>query len=482
MPSLVAAENKSVPLCVDLDGTAIKTDLLWESMVQVVRRNPLYLFAVLLWWLRGRAFLKAQLATRSDLEMANLPVDKAFWDFLRAEVKSGRRVILVTASDQHLAEKFAQQTGLFNEVMGSNGHLNLRGRNKARHLVSLFGPRGFDYAGNCHVDLPVWEQARCAIAVNCGASVVHRARQRTTVSHVFTSPQSVWQAWLRVVRPHQWLKNLILFVPLITSHQIANWHHLRNVILGFAAFSLCAAAGYILNDILDADSDRHHPGKRFRPFAAGTLTLQSGLAVAPVFLALGALLALTLPWAFGAALAAYVVVNTLYSWRLKQEVLVDVFLLAGLYTIRLIAGHGATGIPHSVWLLVFSMFIFLSLALVKRFVELEAARQQNRGEIRGRGYRATDLPLVASLGPTCGYLSVLIVALYANSLEVKLLYQSPLLLLLICPLLLFWISRIWLIAHRGQMNEDPVVFALKDRVSYLVGALSALVIWLATRF
>lgn len=482
MASVVASEKNVVPLCVDLDGTAIKTDLLWESMIQVVRRNPFYVFCILAWWVRGRAYLKAQLAVRSDLDMAALPVDKAFWEFLKGEIRSGRRVLLVTASDQTLAERFAQQTGIFTEVIGSNGEHNLRGSNKAKRLVSLFGVKGFDYAGNCHVDLPVWEQARQAIAVNCANSVVKRARERSTVSHVFNSPHSALHAWGRLLRPHQWLKNLILLVPLITSHNLSNWHHVRHVLAGFFAFSLCASAGYILNDLFDAEADRHHPGKRFRPFAAGALPMQAGLIAAPILLAAGVTLCAWLPWPFAVALGAYVLLNTLYSWRLKQVVLIDVFVLAGLYTIRLVAGHAATGIPYSVWLLMFSLFLFLSLALVKRFVELEAARQQNRPEIRGRGYRAMDLPLVASLGPTCGYLSALVIALYANSAEVHLLYKTPVYLLLACPLLLFWISRIWLIAHRGQMNEDPVVFALKDRTSYLVGLLTAIVIWLATQF
>jgi 4-hydroxybenzoate polyprenyltransferase len=251
-------------------------------------------------------------------------------------------------------------------------------------------------------------------------------------------------------------------------------------LLVFVAFSLCASGVYVLNDLLDLEADRHHATKRFRPFAAGDLPLPIGFGLIAVLLAGSISLAASLSANVLAVLAFYFALTTSYSWKIKQKPLLDVFFLAGLYTIRLVAGHEATRIPYSSWLLMFSMFIFLSLALVKRFRELTTLRQKNEHHSKGRGYMASDLEVVAMLGSVSGYLSVLVLALYVNSVEVTRLYKNPTLLLLVCPLFLYWISRVWMIAHRGQMHDDPIVFALKDRVSYLIAALTLGILWLAT--
>jgi 4-hydroxybenzoate polyprenyltransferase/phosphoserine phosphatase len=475
-----AVEPSTVPLCVDLDGTVIKTDLLWESMVQLLRRNPFYLFAVLAWWTRGRAFLKAQIARRARVEMSSLPCHEPFLEFLRTQRQRGRRVILVTASDAELAKAFGKRLALFDEIMASNGKENLRGSTKAARLVERFGKAGFDYAGNSSVDIPVWREARHSLVVNASASVEARARQLGNVDLVFPSPRPGWRGWLALIRPHQWVKNLILFVPLVTSHKIGHWDLLANATFAFCAFCFGASAIYVLNDLLDVESDRHHATKSQRPFASGALPLQAGLALFPVLAVVGLLLSLLLPAGFVAVLLGYLVAATFYSSHFKQAPLLDVFVLAGLYTLRLVAGHEATGVAYSVWLLAFSMFIFLSLALVKRFIELNTAREQGRLNIKGRGYQPDDLALVSSLGATSGYISALVLALYVNSADVRELYHHPALLLLICPLMLFWISRVWLVAHRGQMHEDPIAFALCDRVSYLVGFLILVVVYLAT--
>ena len=334
--------------------------------------------------------------------------------------------------------------------------------------------------------MPVWSEARQAIVVNADDGLAQRARQCTEESHVFKGSGSKARLLLKALRPHQWVKNLIIFVPLLTSHSLNNTQILANAALAFAAFCLCASGVYVLNDLLDLDSDRQHDSKKRRPFASGELPLPYGLIAAPLLLAGSAGVALFLSWKFVAVLALYFVLTTSYSWRVKQVPLLDVFFLAGLYTIRLVAGHAAAEITYSFWLLAFSMFIFLSLALVKRFTELKILRQQNRHDSKGRGYVASDLELVAMLGIANGFLAVLVMALYVNSPEAQIdhatgrnLYQHPMVLLLVCPLLLFWISRVWLIAHRGQMHDDPIVFALKDRVSYLIGALTLGIIWMA---
>jgi 4-hydroxybenzoate polyprenyltransferase len=365
-------------------------------------------------------------------------------------------------------------------VLASDGRHNLRGKAKGARLAERFGKGGFDYAGNSSVDLPVWERGRRAIVVNAPTSLAARAAKRAPVESVFPLRESVLRAFWRALRPYQWVKNLIVLVPAITSHRLTEPGVALNAGIALAAFCLCASGVYLLNDLLDVEADRHHASKRQRPFARGDLPLPAGLAAFPVLLLASFFIGLRLPWGFLAALGAYVLLTTSYSLRLKQAPLLDVFCLAGLYTVRLVAGHEATGIPYSFWLLVFSMFLFLGLALVKRGVELETARQQSQNDIKGRGYAAADLPLVTILGCCSAFLAVLVLALYVNSQEVRILYRHPNLLLLICPLLLYWMSRLWLLAARGRMHDDPVVFALRDPVSYAVGALTLVVIWLAT--
>jgi 4-hydroxybenzoate polyprenyltransferase/phosphoserine phosphatase len=479
-PAVASSQANSVPLCVDLDGTLIRTDVLWESLALLLKRNPLYLAAVPFWLLRGRAFLKQQIAARTKLNPASLPYNHEFVEFLRAERRHGRPLILATAADIQLAQSVARHSGLFSDVVASDGANNLRGRNKGRALAERYGKGGFDYAGNSSVDLPVWREARQAVVVNAGEGLARRARQLTKVSHVFHQREASLGAAFRALRPHQWIKNLIIFVPLVTSHQIFDPHQFGRAALAFVAFCLCASGVYVLNDLLDLDADRQHDTKKLRPLASGELALSTGLIMVPVMLALSAGVAACLSWNFAAVLAVYFLLTTGYSWRLKQVALLDVFVLAGLYTIRLVAGHEATRIEYSFWLLAFSMFIFLSLALVKRFTELSSLRQKNKEGSTGRGYFAGDLEMVAMFGIASGFLSVLVMALYVNSDDVRKLYQHPILLLLMCPLLLFWISRVWLVARRGRMHDDPIVFALKDGVSYLVGALAFGVLWAAT--
>jgi 4-hydroxybenzoate polyprenyltransferase/phosphoserine phosphatase len=481
MPSTGAnTPANSIPLCVDLDGTLIKTDVLWESLVLLLKRNPFYLLVVPFWLLRGRAFLKSQIAMRTELKPASLPYHEEFMKFLRAEREQGRPLILASAADSRLAESVASHVGIFKEVVASNGQLNMRGRNKGHALAERFGKKGFDYAGNSTVDLPVWREARQAIVVNACDSLAQRARGCAEVSRVFPRTHSRLRALLTALRPHQWIKNVIVFVPVITSHRLGEASVLLEAILAFVAFCLCASGGYVLNDLVDLDADRHHATKKNRPFASGDLALSTGLIMAPLLLIAGVCLGWWLSWKLALALAFYLVLSTSYSVRLKQIALLDVFCLAALYTLRLIAGHEVTGIPYSSWLLAFSLFIFLSLALLKRFTELRALRLQKEHGAKGRGYVAADLELVAMLGVASGFLAVLVMALYVNSPEVWKLYLNPVWLLMVCPLLLFWISRIWLIAHRGGMHDDPVVFALRDGVSYVIGVLMFGVIVLAT--
>ena len=476
------ASDQQVPLCVDLDGTIIKTDLLWESFVRLLCLNPLYLLVMPFWWMRGRAFLKKQLALRVRLDVATLPYNEPFVEFVRQARRDGRRIILATASDRGMAEPVARHLGIFDEVMASEGKVNLRGAAKREALAARFGERGYDYAGDSSVDLAVWPGAREALIIRARPEVAQKAARLAPANRTFGTATPKLAACLRSLRPHQWIKNLIIFVPVVTAHAVANATVLANAAWAFFAFCLCASSVYICNDLVDLESDRHHPAKRLRPFASGDLPLPYGLMLAPVLLVASFAVSWKLSPAFVGVVGGYFLASTSYSLRLKQVALLDVFWLAGLFTVRLIAGHIATGLAWSVWLLVFSMFIFLSLALLKRFLALQAIRQQNQQELKGHGYTADDLELVTTIGLVSGYLAVLVLALYVNSSQVVTLYRHPTLLLLVCPLLLYWVSRVWLLAHRGQMEDDPTAFAFKDPVSYLVGVLTLLVMWLATTF
>ncbi len=476
---IASSQKSSPPLCVDLDGTLIRTDMLCETLMRLAKKNPLYALAVPFWLLRGRAHLKREVAGRVNLDATVLPYHEPLVEFLRIERKQGRSLVLVTAADDRLAQKVAEHLAIFDAVIASNGEMNLRGKHKARQLTERFGARGFDYAGNSTADLPVWREARQAIVVNGTEKLERSARKLTPVSRVFKEPESTPAGLLKALRPHQWVKNVIVFVPLLTSHRLGEPRLLAGALLAFLSFSLCASGVYVLNDLLDLEADRHHPAKRLRPFASGQLQIPTGIVLVLACVLLSAVVGWCLSWGFLLMLASYVVLTSLYSWRMKQIVLLDVFFLAGLYTSRLVAGHAATQIEYSFWLLAFSMFIFLSLALVKRFAEPGEISQQNKPGSMGRGYLADDLELVATIGLVTGCLAVLVMALYVHSQEVIPLYHYPNLLLFICPLLLYWICRIWLIAHRGGMHDDPIVFALKDRTSYCVGALILGVLWLA---
>jgi 4-hydroxybenzoate polyprenyltransferase/phosphoserine phosphatase len=469
-----------VPLAVDLDGTLIRSDMLWEFLARLLRENPLALLTVPLWLAKGRAHLKQQLAARVSVDTSALPYHAEFLAWLRSEKQSGRKLILATASDIKMAEPVARHVSIFDEVLASDGKTNLRGSAKLAALTKKFGACGFDYAGNSSVDLDVWKGSREAIVVNAGENLAHRASQRTKLGRTFLNEASPFKAMVRCLRPHQWIKNLIVFVPVLTGHRLEDHSVLQRALLAFAAFSLCASAAYLLNDLTDLEADRHHAAKRNRPFASGALPLSYGFIGSPLLFLSGMALAWHLSPAFTTVMLGYFCVTLAYSWQWKQIAMLDVFVLAGLYTLRLVGGHVATSIEWSSWLLVFSMFIFLSLALMKRVQELLSVREENGHEVKGRGYTARDLELVSMLGVVSGFLAVLVLALYVNSEQVRTLYAHPTLLLLVCPLLLYWIARIWLLAHRGQMHEDPTAFAFKDWVSYVIGGLTLAVMWFAT--
>lgn len=469
------APRDPAPLCVDLDGTLLRSDLLLESTLALLARRPWLAFALPWWLLRGKAHLKQAIARRASVDPATLPYDPRVLEALEAAGREGRRRVLCTASDRALAAPVAAHLGCFEEVLASDGTTNLGGRAKARALVERFGERGFDYAGNAPVDLAVWARARRALVVNAGRGLARRAAGACEVEAHWPAEAAGPSAWFRALRLHQWLKNLLVFVPLLASHRVLEPSALLAAGLAFVAFGLCASGVYLLNDLLDLEADRQHPRKRLRPFAAGRLPLLHGIALAPALALAGLALAWWVSPPFAAVLASYYALTLAYSLRLKRAPMLDVLVLAALYTVRIIGGAVAIASALSFWLLAFSMFIFLSLAMLKRYTELAAMAGDGRTRAAGRGYTTDDLPLVQSLGGAAGYLAVLVLALYINSPESQVLYARPEVLWLLCPLLLFWIGRSWLVAHRGGMHDDPVVFAATDRVSQGVAALCGLV-------
>jgi 4-hydroxybenzoate polyprenyltransferase len=475
-----ARPSNQVPLAVDLDGTLIRTDMMWETLVRLLRKNPWTTFASLFALLRGRAHFKQVIAAKVQVDPVNVPYHEPFLAWLKGQKNSARKLVLATASDRAMAQLVAAHVGLFDDVMASDGKTNLRNVAKRHALNERFGERGYDYAGNSHDDLGVWPGAREAVVVNASEALAQKAARVTKVGPTFLNHSSRLKPLLRALRPHQWIKNLILFVPVITAHELSNQTTMTRALLAFVAFCLAASAVYLLNDLLDLDSDRHHATKRNRPFAAGDLPLQYGLIGAPLLLLAALGLSFVLSPQYALVTGCYFLFSTSYSWHVKRLALFDVLMLATLYTLRLVAGHVATGIAWSIWLLAFSMFIFLSLALMKRFQEIQVVREQNGHELKGRGYTSAHHGSVVTLGIVSGLAAVVVLGLYVNSAKVVELYAHPKLLLLACPLLLVWICRVWLLTYRGKMHDDPTAFAFKDWVSYLIGALTLAVMWLAT--
>lgn len=464
----------ALPLCIDLDGSLIRTDLLLESALSLLHRNPLYVFAFAYWLLRGKAQLKQEIARRVELDVCTLPYDARVVERLRNEAMH-RPVALCTAADQQLANAVAAHVGGFSTVLASDGRRNLSGRTKAEALCALYGERGFDYLGNERKDLAIWRNAHGAIVVNASKGLAAETARVCEVIDVLPRERAGVRVWLKALRVHQWLKNLLIFLPLLAAHRVFDMLALWRAVTAFVIFSVCASGVYLLNDLLDLDADRRHPRKRKRPFASGCLSLSAGIIAAPLLTLAAFVAALALSRLFALVLLAYYVLTLSYSFKLKRIVMLDVVLLAALYTVRIVAGTAAISTGLSFWLLAFSMFLFLSLAMLKRYTELLALREQTGDSPQGRGYEVEDLALVQSLGGASGYLSVLVLALYINSTASEMLYRHPKALWLLCPILLYWISRVWVVAHRGTMHDDPVIFAMVDPISRGLLVLAALI-------
>jgi len=454
----------SRPLIVDIDGTLTKTDLLIESLFALMSESPLSAMLSLTSLIGGKAAFKRHLAERATLDIATIPLHDDLVAFLRAEKAKGRLIYLASAADHRYVEALANRLGLFDGLFGSDGQLNLKGERKAKVLSEAFAATGFDYVGNDYVDLAVWRAATQVYVVDAPARLLQKVKSEFPDAVVLVPTRPRLASYIKALRPHQWLKNLLIFVPPLAAHHF-DLPDLARSLTAFVIFSLCASSAYLLNDLFDLRSDREHPSKRHRSFAAGDASLAKGA----LLLILGAVAACTaslaLPRPFIAALALYYASTIGYSILFKRIAVLDVVILACLYSLRLLAGSAATEVPLSPWLLSFSIFMFISLALIKRCAELIDRRKNGKGDPIGRGYRLSDIAQLQTLAAASGYTATMVFGLYINHPDVALLYSHPERLWVVPVVLLYWFTRISMLTHRGEMHEDPVLFAAKDRVS-----------------
>jgi 4-hydroxybenzoate polyprenyltransferase/phosphoserine phosphatase len=468
------------PLCVDLDGTLVKSDTLVDSLLLLVRTHPLQSLRAPLWLKGGKAALKARVSEHVELDAAHLPYNRKLLEYLMEQHAEGRKLYLTTGADTRLARRIAEHLGIFEEVLASDGTVNLTGNHKLDSLKKRFPDEGFDYIGNAPPDVPLLAHAGEAMVANPSISLRAMLKSRKiNVSRRFDDRASPLKVFLKTIRLHQWAKNVLIFVPLLLAH-VFRLTVLMQALVAFLCFSLCASATYIVNDLLDIEADRRHPKKRNRPFAAGNLPVGAGVAIIVVFLAAAFTGAAFLPGEFLQWLLLYLVTTLSYSLYLKRVVLIDVILLSGLYTLRMLAGGAATNVKFSPWLAAFSIFLFLSLAMVKRFSELQNIRARGNTLSNGRGYLLADIEQIRSFGTASAYASVVVFAFYIYGSGGVGLYRHPSRMWLMTPLMILWLSRVWLLASRGELDEDPVIFAVTDRMSLFIGAAIALIAILAT--
>jgi 4-hydroxybenzoate polyprenyltransferase len=461
--------DSAIPLCLSLDGALTPVRISDERLLLAAKHSPAALWNSLAQSSRSKDAASRRAGPGTPVDVNTLPFRNDLLAWLQQERSSGRRLVLVADADGVTAARIAEHLDLFDEIAKTENYKGSPAERTRSALVARFGEHGFDYIGSSVADTIVWDASRRAIVVG-DASAGRRIDRNIEVVSVFPGTKPSLRTWIKAIRLHQWVKNGLIFLPALLAHAISDPHVLLQALLAFVAFGLCASSVYLVNDLFDLAADRQHPRKRLRPFAAGLLSARSGLAVASLLFIAAAAIAVVVGWRFVAVLAGYYVLTWTYSLRLKRVPLLDVMMLAALYTLRIIAGAAATQIPLSFWLLAFSVFMFLSLGFVKRYAELDDASKAGKLISHTRGYRDTDLPLIMSLGTAAGYCAIVVMALYINSSDSQSLYQHHKPLWLICPLMLFWISRVWIVASRGAMHDDPVVFALRDRVSLLIVA------------
>ena len=462
------------PLVVDLDGTLIKTDLLWEAINSLVLRNPLNLLKIIRWALLGKSYLKFKIASQEPIKIDSLPFNNNLIKYLKLKKAEGRLVVLCTGSDQRWANLVANHLDVFDASYGSSQSRNLCGENKKLFLISLYGEFGYDYIGNSIADIEPWSKASTKFLIGQHKKILQKLQALDNFGGCFEiENRNKLISIIALGRPIQWSKNLLIFIPLFGAHLYASWGLLSLVITAFLIFNMATWGIYALNDLFDINEDRLHPIKKGRPIASGALSIPAAWTALPVLIMSPLFFAFhLLPFEFFLCLLAYMIVASLYSRFIKKIVLFDVFTLSFLYIIRIISGAYAIDIDVSFWLLTFSFFFFLNLALLKRSSELKMTlRISKRQLIPGRGYIPNDILIISCMGIASGYISSLVLALYIQDPQIVQLYTSPRVLWLCSPLLLLWISRIWLLAIRsnGLLTADPVSFTVSDRISLITG-------------
>lgn len=460
------------PLLVDLDRSLIRTDLLLETVLVYLSTNPLRLFTLIGWIMQGRAHTKRQLAQAAGLDLLLIPVNEHVEEFAREAKQSGRDVYLATASDEILANRIAGRFEFLDGVIASDGNNNLKGARKAEEARRRF-PDGFDYVGDSSSDLHVWQHARRAIVVAPSTSLLRSVHMLGKPTEVVGRSRT-WRALAKASRLHQWAKNTLVFIPAILSAQIADPATALACLFAFIALGLVASGTYLINDMWDLSSDRRHAIKRKRPLASGSLPITTALVAAPIMIGSGLAIAAFVNLGAFTALFAYLAITLAYSMHFKRTPVLDTVVLAGLFTLRLVLGIAAAGVVASPWLLVFSMFLFTSLSLAKRSSEIQRVAASGRVAVAGRGYLVADKPFVLALGMATATASIMIMVLYLIfDAFARDFYGNPHWLWVFPVVLFLWSARVWLVAQRGQLNEDPVAFALKDRQSLAMGAIIA---------
>ena len=473
-PVIVSDAAARPPLVLDLDNALLRTDLLHETAVAYLKGNPLRLFQLALWLLRGKAVLKRALSERVVLDVEGLPVNEALVAFGQAEAAAGRLVGVASASDALLAHRVARRFGFTDFVIASDGVSNFKGDAKRQQLQQRF-PNGFSYAADAAVDLAVWRHAQTIVLAGASPGTARAAaRLGKPIEASFENPGLGLRGWRKALRVHQWAKNALVFVPLILSGMASEPQAMLSALIAFAAMSVLASGTYLINDLFDLGDDRRHWSKRERPLASGRMRITQGVAASAVLIAAGLAAGAVLGTTSLLLLAFYMAATLAYSLYLKRQPIVDAFTLAVLFTTRLGLGIAAVGAAPSAWLLVFSMFLFASLSFAKRQTEIQRSIANGRSDVGGRGYRTGDSGLVLAMGIATGMTAVTIMVLYIiNDAFSAQFYKEPVFLWAFPAVLFMWISRIWLLCHREELHDDPVAFAVRDRVSIVLGGIMA---------
>jgi 4-hydroxybenzoate polyprenyltransferase len=475
-------DDLSIPLVTDLDGSLIKIDSIFESTILCIKSNIFNIFLIPFLILKGKNHFKNFVTDHSALDPSLFPYNPEVINLLKENKAKGRRIVLSTATTENIAKSVSEHLNIFDKVIFSSRDHNNRANNKAQKLEELYGLKGYDYIGDSIADLPIFESCRKYYLINAPISLKNKAYKLNQNLIIINSDekQNSFANIVKELRIYQWIKNILIFLPFLLAHDLQNFNSIFNNIIGFVSFSFIASFVYIINDLMDLDSDRKHDKKKNRPLASGNLNPILAFNVSLALFIIGWVLSLCfLPEKFSLLLLIYFLLTTLYSFYLKKIILIDIIVLSLLYTIRLIAGGITSNVEISKWLIAFSVFLFLSLAVIKRYQELYSLRNSKISKTEGRGYQTNDLSFLLSLGITSGYLSTLVFMLYIFSPEITRLYSKPELLLPVGLVLLLWISRMWLLTFRGEMHNDPIVFTAKDKLSYLMGLLMIVFLYLS---